>query len=123
VRAVEYATFSRSSLAVTLVLVLAGVLVAACADSAEVPAEETSSAAPAPAPETTLPPASTAVTPPAAQCAPSCETNTDCAKSCPELAGGVHCCDTKTKTCWGSKTSTCPKPVVETDPGDPPPSY
>ena len=57
----------------------------------------------------------------AQKCVPSCTTDADCANSCPAIAGGTQCCDTTTSTCFGSKTSSCPKPE---DAGvDPPPSY
>lgn len=116
-----YSTFSKSALAVTAVLLVA--LGAACADSAEVPAEESSPTEADPAPESKLPPAAPTSTPPEKACAPSCKTDLDCTNSCPALAGGVQCCDTKTNTCWGSKTSSCPKPVDTGDAGDPPPAY
>lgn len=120
----QYVTFSKSALAVTAVLTLSiGAFGAGCADSAEVPADDTGPTEPAPAPETKLPASTPATTPPEKTCAPSCQTDSDCASSCPALAGGVQCCDTKTNTCWGSKTSSCPKPVETPDAGDPPPAY
>jgi hypothetical protein len=119
---VKYATLSKSAFVVTALL---GAL-AACANSAEVPAEETAPTEPPP-PETNKIPASTpapaSTPPPEKKCAPSCATDSDCTNSCPALAGGVQCCDTKTKTCWGSKTSSCPKPADTADAGDPPPAY
>jgi hypothetical protein len=119
---VKYATLSKSAFVVTALL---GAL-AACANSAEVP-PETSEAPIEPAPETKLPastPNTAPTTPPEKKCAPSCATDSDCTNSCPALAGGVQCCDTKTKTCWGSKTSSCPAPPTDQpDAGDPPPAY
>ena len=116
VRGVKYATLSKSVFAVTAVLIAT-----ACADSAEVPAEDTSPTEPAPITETKLPAAKPAADPPAKVCPSSCATDADCATGCPALAGGVQCCDTKTKTCWGSKTSACPKPADPTP--DPTPAY
>jgi hypothetical protein len=113
---VKHATFSKPAFAVAALLSLA--LVAACANSADVPAAE--EAPTEPAPETKLPPASTTSTPPAKTCVPSCKTDSECTNSCPALAGGVQCCDLKTNTCWGSKTSSCPKPADTSDAGDAP---
>jgi hypothetical protein len=56
--------------------------------------------------------------PPEPKCVSSCASDVECANSCPALAGGVQCCDLTTRICFGSKTSSCPKPD---DPGDPPP--
>ena len=113
----KYATLSKSLFAVTAVLIAA-----ACANSADVPATEESNATEPPPAAPKLPPASKPTPPEEKKCAPSCTTDSDCANSCPALAGGVQCCDTKTNTCWGSKTSSCPKPV-DADAGDPPPAY
>ena len=114
---VKYATLSKSVFAVTAVLIAT-----ACANSADVPAEDTSPTEPAPTAPTTLPAATPATTPPPKVCPSSCATDADCATGCPALAGGVQCCDTKTKTCWGSKTSACPAPPAD-PPADPPPAY
>jgi hypothetical protein len=119
---VKYATLSKSAFVVTALL---GAL-AACANSADVPPEETAAEPTEPTPETKLPASTPSTAPtsaPEKKCAPSCATDSDCTNSCPALAGGVQCCDTKTKTCWGSKTSSCPKPVDTADAGDPPPAY
>jgi hypothetical protein len=113
---VKHVTFSKPAFVVAALLSVA--LVAACANSADVPAAEEQPAEPAP--ETKLPPASTTSTPPEKTCVTSCKTDSDCANSCPPLAGGVQCCDLKTSTCWGSKTSTCPKPADTSDAGDTP---
>jgi len=113
-------TISKSAFAVTLGAII--VAVAACANSADVPEETTATEPINPAPASTLPPSSTAPsTPPAPKCAPSCKTDSDCASTCPAVAGGVQCCDTKTNSCWASKTPSCPKP--DANPGDPPPAY
>lgn len=61
------------------------------------------------------------VDPPEKKCVPSCNVDSDCANSCPAISGGVQCCDTKARVCFGSKTATCPKP--EDGPIDPPPMY
>ena len=114
----KYATLSKSAFAVTALLVAA---LAACANSAEVPAEDTSPALPAPAPETKLPAATPPAPPPEKKCVQTCATDADCANSCPALAGGSQCCDAKSKVCWGSKTAACPKPADP--PADPPPAY
>lgn len=116
----KHATFSKSAFAVTALLSIA--LAAACANSAEVPAEEAAPTEPAGDQGNKLPP-TTASEPAPKTCAPSCKTDEDCATTCPALAGGVQCCDTKTNTCWGSKTSACPKLPDVVDGGDPPPAY
>jgi hypothetical protein len=118
---VKHRTFSKSAFAVTAVLF--AIAAAACANSADVPAEEVQQQPTEPAPATTLPPQSkpTPPAPPEKKCAATCKTDSDCANTCPPLAGGVQCCDTKTNVCWGSKTSSCPQP--EADAGDPPPAY
>ena len=112
----SYSTFAKSALAVTAVLVAT-----ACANSADVP-PETETAPTEPAPETKLPPATPAATPPPKVCPSSCATDADCAAGCPALSGGSQCCDLKTKTCWGSKTPACPAPAAD-PPADPPPAY
>lgn len=119
----KYATLSKSAFAVTALVAA----LAACANSADVPAEETSPTEPAPPPAETKVPASTPASTPAGstpdkKCAPTCATDSDCTNSCPALAGGVQCCDLKTKTCWGSKTSACPA-ATDPDAGTPPPAY
>jgi hypothetical protein len=113
VRAVK--TFSKSGFAVTALLLT----VVACANSADVaPVQEAQPTDPAPAAK--IPPAS-----PTKACAPSCATDADCQNSCPALAGGVQCCDTKAKTCFGSKTAACPTTTTPADAGtpDPAPAY
>ncbi|HSO34203.1 MAG TPA: hypothetical protein VLT33_16825 [Labilithrix sp.] len=111
----KYATFSKSAFAVTAILVAT-----ACANSADVPAEE---AAPTdPAPTSTVPPAAKPTPPVEKKCAPSCKTDSDCQNSCPALPGGIQCCDTKAGACFGSKTSACPAPPPP-PPVDPPPAY
>ena len=121
----KYATLSKSAFAVTALLVG----LAACANSAEPPPDTgngVDNATTEPPPDTKVPastPASTpAITPADKKCAPTCATDSDCTNSCPALAGGVQCCDLKTKTCWGSKTSACPAPA-DPDAGTPPPAY
>lgn len=113
------ATFSKSVFAVTAVLIAA-----ACANSADVPAGVDTTATDQTAPTPAKVPASTPTTPPPPppekKCAPSCKVDSDCTSTCPALAGGVQCCDTKTNTCWGSKTSSCPAPVDTGDAGAPP---
>lgn len=109
----KHATFSKSAFAVTAILVAT-----ACANSADVP--ETEAAPTNPAPATTVPPSTKPPTP-EKKCAPSCKTDADCQNSCPALAGGIQCCDTKAGACFGSKTSACPAPTPT--PVDPPPAY
>lgn len=55
------------------------------------------------------------------KCVPTCTKDYDCANSCPAVTGGVQCCDTNARACFGSKTATCPKP--DAPPVDPPPMY
>lgn len=115
---------SKSAFAVTLATIAPVVFaLAACANSADVPEETTATEPVNPAPASTLPPSSSSApsTPAAPKCAPSCKADSDCASTCPAVAGGVQCCDTKTNSCFASKTSSCPKPDVVT--GDPPPAY
>jgi hypothetical protein len=60
-----------------------------------------------------------AADPPAKKCIASCNTDKDCADSCPVAAsGGAQCCDQKTKTCFAT-IGTCPAPVAESDGGAP----
>jgi len=116
---VKYSTFSKSVFAVTAILVAA-----ACANSADVPTTTDEPEATEPPPSSKVPPAPAPTTKPDdKKCAPSCKTDSDCTNSCPALAGGVQCCDTATNTCWGSKTSACPKPADPADAGEPPPAY
>lgn len=111
----KYATFSKSVFAVTAVLIAA-----ACANSAEVPAEQTSPTEPPAAETTKLPPATNGTTP--APAAPqACAKDKDCTDAAP--ADGVNCCNTKTKTCTPTKGTACTKPVETPDAGDPPPAY
>ena len=110
-----YSTFSKSAFAVTAILVAT-----ACANSADVPPTQDTALTEPPA--STVPPAST--TPPVAKkCVPSCKLDSDCQNSCPALAGGVQCCDTKSGACFGSKTAACPAPVDTGDAGTPPAGY
>src|SRR5690242_8833923 len=113
----KYATFAKSAFAVTAILVAA-----ACANSADVPAEDVAPTDPPPAAAAPLPSKPAATPTPEKKCAPACKTDSDCQNSCPAVPGGVQCCDTKSGACFGSKTSACP---VETTPdaGEPPPAY
>ena len=105
------ATLSKSVFVVTAILF--GLV--ACADDADPPAATDTGDAGAPA--TTVPPASTPTTTATAEakCPSSCKADTDCESECPPLAGGVQCCDTKSGTCFGSKTATCPAPTTTDD--------
>jgi hypothetical protein len=42
-------------------------------------------------------------------CMPNCQTNFDCASSCPTTQ--TYCCDVPTGTCYASASSTCVAPV------------
>jgi hypothetical protein len=109
-------TFSKSGFAVTALLLT----VVACANSADVaPVQEAQPTEPAPAAK--VPPSQPSA--PTKTCAPSCATDADCQTSCPALAGGVQCCDTKAKTCFGSKTSACPVTTQPDAGADPAPAY
>ena len=110
----KYATFSKSVFAVTAILIAT-----ACANSADVPEEGVAPLEPAPT--STAKPPPPPPPPPAAVCAPSCKTDSDCQKTCPVLAGGIQCCDTKSGKCVGTKASACAPPTPP--PVDPPPAY
>ena len=56
----------------------------------------------------------------ASKCVDTCQTNEDCANSCPATPNGTNCCDTATNVCYVS-ASMCPAPVV--DSGMTPPAY
>ena len=112
---VKYATLSKSVFAVTAVLIAT-----ACANSAEVPAEDTSPTEPAPPAETKLPAATPASTPPPAPKA--CTADTDCSGTCATGAAGVSCCDSGSKKCLCKSGTACQAPPAD-PPADPPPSY
>jgi hypothetical protein len=43
-------------------------------------------------------------------CVSKCATDNDCQTSCPNVDGGINCCDTATGVCFASQTATCPAP-------------
>lgn len=43
-------------------------------------------------------------------CIPTCTSDDDCSGSCPDVPGGVNCCDTSTGICYAYASSTCPAP-------------
>ena len=43
-------------------------------------------------------------------CVSSCTTDLQCQSTCPPVPGGVQCCDPKAGVCYGSRTTTCPRP-------------
>ncbi len=49
------------------------------------------------------------------ECVAVCNTDDDCANSCPPVIGGVSCCDTGTNTCYTSQDANCPAPPDEGD--------
>lgn len=120
VAAVKLNTLSKSAFAVTALLVAT-----ACAGGSEVTATEAPADTTKKSTEPTLPSPSDTSTPatsaPEKKCVSTCATDADCGNSCPSVPNGVQCCDTQTKTCWTSKTSTCPSPTNTSD--DPPPAY
>lgn len=123
----KHRTLSKSAFAVSslvAVFIVSGALVACASDNADltdtVPADDDAG----PPPPTKLPPSTApdAAPPPSTTkvCVATCTADSECASSCPALAGGVQCCDLQTKTCWGSKTATCPAPVDPPDASTPP---